>query len=58
MQSIGMHSKQMQMHQDAHNTYKTFAVPISTVAYDEFELRGADGLVRGGERKSVELDRD
>ena len=58
MQSIGMHSKQMQMHQDAHNTYKTFAVPISTVACDEFELRGADGLVRGGERKSVELDRD
>ena len=53
-----MHSKQMQMHQDAHNTYKTFTVPISTVACHELELRGADGLVRGGERKYVELDRD
>ena len=58
MQSIVMHSKQMQMHQDAHNTYKTFTVPISTVACHELELRGADGLVRGGERKYVELDRD
>ena len=58
MQSIVMHSKQMQMNQDAHNTYKTFAVPISTVACHEFELRGVDGLVRGGERTSVELDRD
>ena len=52
------HSYAQQADADAHNTYKTFTVPILTVACHELELRGADGLVRGGERKSVELDRD